>query len=122
MHPKIEESKTAIRVVGGAPLDKPRGPWVRTTPIRKDSDGDNSVTQYAILGLNAASRADIKISPVIWRKTLQTTLDRQEKNGGGGYPPKKAPLYERRAPPAPSAGASAGHKMTGAEPTNDCEP
>ncbi|WDE97628.1 DUF4159 domain-containing protein [Lentisphaera profundi] len=47
--------------------------------------GDNSVTQFALLGLNAARAAGIKIPVEVFEKSRKHYINQQNKDGGWGY-------------------------------------
>ena len=49
--------------------------------------GDNSNTQYAILGLNAAREAGVTIRPEVWALTRTYFEVSQHRDGGWGYTP-----------------------------------
>ena len=50
------------------------------------NQGDNSNSQYALLGLNAASEAGVPISPAVWNAARQHWMDCQNRQDGGwGY-------------------------------------
>ncbi|MHC4606700.1 MAG: VWA domain-containing protein [Planctomycetota bacterium] len=87
---KDEDGMPAIFVSGGEPLeeaDKPKGrKIVRRKKWEEGDDGDNSVTQFAILGLHAAARCGHEIPAVTWERCLKTMKERHEKElGGWGY-------------------------------------
>jgi hypothetical protein len=48
-------------------------------------DGDNSNTQYAVLGLRSAARADIKIPKRVWKAIRQHFLRTKAYEGGWSY-------------------------------------
>ena len=50
--------------------------------------GDNSNTQYAILGLRAVRRAGIEVDPEIFRRTAKFWMSNANAYGGWGYGPK----------------------------------
>lgn len=78
----------ALQVAGGVALDESdesRQPWKRLTPWDVGRDGDNSVSQYALLGLHAASRSGIRLSPETWKRSLTSHRERQNEDGGWGY-------------------------------------
>ena len=77
----------ALRVSGGAPLDGSQlAPWKRLTDWTKGQDGDNSVSQFALLGLHAASRSGIVLPQQTWERNLKAMRDRHNKEDGGwGY-------------------------------------
>ncbi|WP_437186366.1 hypothetical protein SH668x_003515 [Planctomicrobium sp. SH668] len=70
---------------------RPDGGWQYPgQPLRQDVFGDTSVTQYATLGLWAASRAGVKIDPQVWVKVLDWHIQCQSTDGGYAYnPPAK---------------------------------
>jgi hypothetical protein len=47
--------------------------------------GDNSNTQYAILGLRAAAKAGAEIQPYVWMRAMTFWLGCQQWDGGWGY-------------------------------------
>ena len=47
--------------------------------------GDNSVTQYALLGLDAAARLGMVVPPEVWRQAQQLTRQRQCRTGAWDY-------------------------------------
>jgi len=74
-----------LQVWGGFALDgTPTDRWRRRTQPGKES-GDNSATQYAVLGLHAASRAGVEVPPETWAKVLALYRQRQAPDGGWGY-------------------------------------
>jgi hypothetical protein len=83
--PKIE---SPIAVTGGEPLDE--GPsqvqdLKRATAVDKGTDGDNSVSQFALLGLHAAAKCGFKAPKEIWEKALKAFEGRSCEDGGWGY-------------------------------------
>ncbi|HEX4793492.1 MAG TPA: VWA domain-containing protein [Humisphaera sp.] len=84
-----------LRVAGGFPLDGTgiAAPWQRTTTWESQHDKDNSVTQYALLGLHSASRSGIKLPDEVWKRNLDTTRQRQTKDGGFNYESGGAAAY-----------------------------
>lgn len=77
--PKDDEA--LINVVGGRRVEKPDlsdAPLLRSQPWPMGSDGDNSCTQFAVLGLWSAMRAGIQIDADVWRRVLRTTARRQD--------------------------------------------
>ena len=47
--------------------------------------GDNSVTQFALLGLHAARSAGVKIPAVVFERSRNHYINQQNKDGGWGY-------------------------------------
>ncbi len=77
------EAGRALKVYGGVPLDADQPAWERTE--NKSVDGDNSVTQYALLGLRAAANAGVKLPAFVWEKATAEQRDRQCEDGGWAY-------------------------------------
>lgn len=50
-------------------------------PVRRSGYFDNSNTQYALLGLKAATRCDIEVKPELWLKSLAHFVKTQEPSG-----------------------------------------
>jgi hypothetical protein len=77
----------ALQVSGGLPPDARNDTWKRLTPYPKSPlEGDNSCTQYAMLGLQSAAATGINMPPELWQHALQTQRDRQgTKSGGWDY-------------------------------------
>ncbi len=77
-----------FQVTGGRSLEQPElpeQPLRRTLPWEVNGDGDNSVSQFAILGLWSAKRAGIDIDDEVWRRMLRVMLERQNTDRGGRY-------------------------------------
>lgn len=77
-----------LSVIGGRPTEGPGSDEAVMTRISKPDageDGDNSVTQYAVLGLHSAARMGLKIPPEVWKKTYDTVRGWQQEDGGFGY-------------------------------------
>lgn len=64
----------------------PNGSWYYDHKIEPDC-GDTSITQYAIMGLWAASRAGIEIPIEVWEKAAKWHIERQQSDGGFAYHP-----------------------------------
>ncbi len=78
----------ALQVNGGTPLNDKGAvieAWTRLTPWDKGGDGDNSNTQYALLGLASAMRGGIKLPPETWKRALAAQRKGQSDEGGWGY-------------------------------------
>lgn len=74
-----------FKVAGGQPIVEAGAAMSRTTKPEFGADGDNSVTQFAVLGLWSAARSGLAIDKGIWQRCLQTTRARQGSEGGCGY-------------------------------------
>ena len=119
LYKRVDETKTTQPANAGATADEAPILLIRRSPPRPNFDGDNSNTQYAILGLHAASRTGIKISPDIWRLILQTTFDRQENSGGWSYHEKGSSAYGSMTAAGICAVALCRHELGEAEPAKD---
>jgi hypothetical protein len=62
----------AIQITGGLPPGKRAEPWKRMTPAT-EGNGDNSVTQYGLLGMLSATRAGIRFDDGMWKLVMKTT-------------------------------------------------
>ncbi len=67
------------------------GAWFYNTDNNQPNYGDTSITQYAILGLWAASRAGVDVPVETWEKTAQWLIRTQVGDGGFAYHPYEAP-------------------------------
>jgi len=77
-----------LSIIGGKPTEGPGaddGPIKRISKPEQGEDGDNSVTQYAILGLHSASRMGLKIPQEVWKRTHDAVRAWQQPDGGWGY-------------------------------------
>lgn len=61
------------------------GEWDYLPPYK--SQGDTSISQYAILGLWEASRSGVKIPRGVWDKAARWHISRQQRDGGFTYHP-----------------------------------
>lgn len=66
---------------------RPCGAWYYNIDNNQPNYGDTSITQYAILGLWAASRAGVDVPIETWEKTAQWLIRTQCKDGGFAYHP-----------------------------------
>ncbi|HVR73603.1 MAG TPA: VWA domain-containing protein, partial [Planctomycetota bacterium] len=84
-----------IQVTGGVPLDgsEASAPVSRATPWKDGVDGDNSVSQYALLGLQSASRAGVRVDAEVWERSLASFRARQGDDGNWNYHNKSARGY-----------------------------
>ena len=67
------------------------GPGPGPIPTTKFQAGDNSNTQYALLGLNAASEVGIAVNPKVWLLSRQYFERFQNRDGGWAYTPRHNP-------------------------------
>lgn len=70
----------------------PNGGW--DYPTGRQGHGDTSVTQYALLGLWAASRAGVEIPPTAWDQALAWHIASQNQDGGFPYVPGTQDGYD----------------------------
>ena len=83
-----ERTRRALQVWGGR---RPTGSgeaeqWKRaTTQPAADAEGDNSLAQYAVMGLQSAVRAGVAVPPESWQKVLEMYRSRQTADGGWSY-------------------------------------
>jgi Domain of unknown function (DUF4159)/Prenyltransferase and squalene oxidase repeat len=66
------------------------GAWTYSDKFGGNGGGDNSNTQYALLGLNAASEAGFAVRPEVWLKARRYWELTQNGDGGWGYHPGAA--------------------------------
>jgi hypothetical protein len=67
---------------------RPHGGWYYPTEFGANTDfGDTSISQYAILGLWAAERAEIEVPVETWERAAKWLLLTQRREGGFGYHP-----------------------------------
>src|SRR5262249_16656875 len=64
------------------------GSWTYTA--FKTRPGDNSNTQYALLGQNAASEVGVPVKPEVWALARNYWERTQHNDGGWGYTPDSA--------------------------------
>jgi hypothetical protein len=70
----------------GDPVNWP-GSWTYSDS-KRTRPGDNSNTQYALLGLHAASEVGVPVKPEVWeRARLYWEMAQSKKNGGWAYTP-----------------------------------
>jgi hypothetical protein len=66
------------------------GMWRYTA---RETSGDNSNTQYAVLGLDACARAGVPIDRQVWNRILRHFRGSQNPDGGWAYTPGQGPSY-----------------------------
>jgi hypothetical protein len=69
------------------PVDNKSWPGTWSYTSKKTSQGDNSNTQYALLGLNAASEVGIPVNPEVWKLAREYWSSTQKRSGGWAYTP-----------------------------------
>ena len=80
--------RKVLSIVGGRPPeDSARGtqPLGRRTASIDFADGDNSASQYAVLGLHSAARSGFELPKDMFKSFLTETRDRQNEDGGWAY-------------------------------------
>jgi hypothetical protein len=84
-------ARPVVEVQGGTPIDaaaetRPAGEtWSRRSAWEVGADGDNSITQFAMLGLWAANRSRQTIDRNIWKQVLARTRSWQCDDHGWDY-------------------------------------
>ncbi len=74
-------------------LEQPQGPapgegyWQRRTDWAVGEDGDNSVSQFAVLGVWTADRWGFKVPRELWQRSLRSFQQGQCDDGGWAYQP-----------------------------------
>ena len=63
------------------------GAWTYNSGFGRTGGGDNSNSQYALLGLQAASEAGYAVDAKVWRSARDYWEKAQGRNGGWGYTP-----------------------------------
>lgn len=72
---------------------RPHGGWYYPSEVGGGMEfGDTSITQYAILGLWAAVRADVDVPTDTWERAAKWLLVTQRREGGFGYHPSDPKL------------------------------
>ncbi len=77
---RLEQSQ----IQGGA-RNRQAGAWGYQNMGGGGGSGDNSNSQYAVLGLYAASEAGIRVSPIVWRRARRYWEDAQCRDGSFAY-------------------------------------
>lgn len=86
--PADPDSGKVLVVSGGRPLDGSvdrRNVLARISDQSAGTDGDNSVTQYAVLGLRAVATSGLQVQSATWKGILNAYSHRQNEDGGWGY-------------------------------------
>jgi hypothetical protein len=84
--PEAPAETSGLSVSGGEPLDEaPKGEMVAKKGTGRGGNGDNSCTQFAVLGLHAAARCGFSVPRETWERCLKETEKRQNKDESWGY-------------------------------------
>jgi hypothetical protein len=80
--------KPQIQIIVNFLVDhqQPNGGWFYPKP-EHDTDGDTSITQYAVLGLWEASRSGVPVPRKVWDKVAEWHLTYQNEDGSFSYHP-----------------------------------
>ena len=82
------QSDRVLQIRGGLPLEGEGAlgtPMQRATKYDKTYDGDNSTSQYALLGLWSSTKAKVPVDAETWKRALAVTRARQCDDGGWNY-------------------------------------
>ncbi|MFN0060727.1 MAG: VWA domain-containing protein [Planctomycetota bacterium] len=113
---------TALSVFGGTDPDEPTensNRLERKTEWNDSANGDNSVSQFALLGLRAASRWHLPASPEVWRRCLAAYRSRQCADGGWSYETNNTSSYGSMTCAGLCALAICSDQLGVAEPMQD---
>lgn len=69
---------------------RPHGGWYYPNENASTDFGDTSITQYAVLGLWAAVRADVEVPVETWERVARWLMITQHQSGGFGYHPQNS--------------------------------
>ena len=113
-----------LQIRGGIPLEGPGAagvPMARIKPFdtKNNYSGDNSTTQYAMLGLWAASKATTPVVPKTWELALSNFRNRQCDDGGWYYASKNTTGYGSMTCAGVCSVAIARHQLGEKEPAVD---
>jgi hypothetical protein len=112
-----------LSVEGGIPLDDPNAalgqPISRALPFEKHDPGDNSTSQFAMLGLRAAARVRVRSGAEIWQRSLRAFETRRCKDGGWGYEARAISSYGSMSCSGICSIAIARYELGEKEPTID---
>jgi hypothetical protein len=116
--PAAKKDLRVLQVSGGRPLDGSdrNEPMTRFTAWDTGVDGDNSVTQYALLGLHAASRSGLPMEPEVWRRAMDETAKRQVPEDGGWAYHQRSTSYGSMTCAGVCAMAIASHELKQDDP------
>ena len=81
-------AEKVLQIRGGVPLEGEGAAgevMKRQGEYHTDWDGDNSTSQYALLGLWSAARSKVNVEPEAWKRALKIFRERQTDDGGWHY-------------------------------------
>ena len=111
-----------LQVRGGIPLEGPGAagePMTRISKPNAESTGDNSTSQYALLGLWSAARATVPVDRGVWAKALAAYRENQSDDGGWGYHGKSSYGYGSMTCAGVCSIAIARHQLGEKNPADD---
>jgi Mg-chelatase subunit ChlD len=111
-----------LQIRGGLPLAGEGAlgtPMKRLSQYNKDYDGDNSTSQYALLGLWSATKAKVPVEPEVWKRALAIYRARQCDDGGWYYNGKSSRGYGSMTCAGVCSVALARHHLGEAAPAED---
>jgi hypothetical protein len=97
------------------PTDSVPWPGSWSYDLAKIGRGDNSNTQYALLGLNAAAEAGVSVKPEVWNLSRAYWEKAQRPDGGWGYTPGEQPSASMTAAGISSLVITGLRRFQGAE-------
>lgn len=115
-------SERVLQIRGGLPLEGEGAlgtPMKRAGEFKKEDDGDNSTSQYALLGMWAATKAKVPVEPQAWTRALAAYRARQCEDGGWNYTPGYTLGYGSMTCAGVCAVALARHHLGEAAPAED---
>jgi hypothetical protein len=83
-----DPDRTVLQVSGGVALSgtpEPVPEWQRQTPWNAHEDGDNSVSQFALLGLRSAQNCSVPVPKETWQRAAGWYQRGQRQGGTHGY-------------------------------------
>lgn len=80
-----DPDRRVLQVTGGPLPTVDASVWQRSTPWSLHPSGDNSLTQFAVLGLRAAQRCSVPVPAATWQRAEGWFRRGQQQDGGFGY-------------------------------------
>lgn len=84
-HPYLAELQAIAAYVES--VQKENGSWDYPPGDPRQTNGDTSVVQYALLALWAARRSGAEVTPTVWQRAIEWHIQNQETDGGFSYVP-----------------------------------